>query len=59
LFEHPTIAELSEEVEKLIIAGGGVQAPVIQRVARDARRMKQSSAGLTPSTPTDAGKEHL
>lgn len=59
LFEHPTIAELSEEIEKLKIAGGGVQAPAIQRVARDARRMKQSSAGLTPSTSIDVGQEHL
>ncbi|HIP97139.1 MAG TPA: amino acid adenylation domain-containing protein, partial [Anaerolineae bacterium] len=42
LFEHPTIAELAQEIEETQDSGLELQAPVITRVPREARRMKRS-----------------
>jgi acyl carrier protein len=42
LFEHPTIGELAFEIEKIKAQGEQEQVPTIQRVSRDARRMKRS-----------------
>ena len=43
LFEHPTVAELAMEIEILDQQGGQMRQPIIQRVSRDARRVKRSS----------------
>jgi len=42
LFEHPTIAELAQEIEETQDSGLELQAPAITRVPREARRMKRS-----------------
>ncbi|MCU0488395.1 MAG: amino acid adenylation domain-containing protein [Anaerolineales bacterium] len=53
LFEHPTIAEIAAAVEQLRQAGTGLQTPAIRAVARDARRMRQTSAGLVKTDPSE------
>lgn len=51
LFEHPTIAEIAGTIEQLRQAGTGLQTPAIRAVARDARRMRQTSTGLVKTDP--------
>jgi amino acid adenylation domain-containing protein len=43
IFESPTVAELSQEIEKLQVSQAQEQAPAITSVSRQAYRMKRSS----------------
>lgn len=53
LFEHPTVAGLAMEIEQLQLSGARPQAPAIQAVSRDARRMKRTDIpGSSTSVPT-------
>jgi amino acid adenylation domain-containing protein len=63
LFEHPTIAEMGETITSMKQSGVESQAPTIQPVSRDARRMKQTSGGwqpvVKPKTPSPEQKDGL
>ncbi len=56
LFEHPTVAEMGEAIEKIKQSEtesdltSSSQTPSIRPVSREARRMKQTSAGFIPLT---------
>ncbi|RMF31801.1 MAG: non-ribosomal peptide synthetase, partial [Chloroflexi bacterium] len=43
LFEHPTVAQLAQEIEKARESSPAAPPPTIRRVSREARRMKRSA----------------
>jgi acyl carrier protein len=53
LFEHPTIAELAEEIEIARRRGDVPSAPTIERVSRDSRRMKRATLSRSGTGDTE------
>ena len=45
LFDHPTIAELASDIDKLQISSTGSQISTIQPISRESRRIKRSELG--------------